>query len=181
METQLFISSYLFIGIVILSFILAKNLNTDRKNSPLWPLIISNISFWFYLKNVYIFSETFVKIIALSSFFCIIYYFWIRIKEFEVNHDRGFVKEGKDSILKGYNDTKQNAENIASDYVGGGYFGNLFGSFIDLGTQKTENKLSGFLNFFDSEEYFHPSRGLINTIRNILIIIILFNMVYHLF
>ena len=74
---------------------------------------------------------------------------------------------------------QESVKNKASETVGGGFFGELLASAVDIGTQKADGKLSGFLGLFgNSDEYFHPSRGSINTFRNLLLIAMIISMLY---
>lgn len=170
--------SYLTLTIVVVCFFISGNLNKNRKNSPMWPLIIANVAFWNFLGTIPGEFDIYVKIITFSSVACICWFYWIKINENEMNESRGFTRSGKDSLSKGYNNAKQSVKNKASETVGGGFFGELLGNAIDIGTRKADNKLSGFLGFFDSSEYLHPSRGSINTLRNLLIISMVISMFY---
>ncbi len=171
--------SYLTFAIVLGSFFFAPNLNKNRNNSPMQSLIIANFAFWFFLGTVPGNFDIYIQIITFSSVLCICWFYWIKMNENEENKSRDFIRDGKDSVSKGYNNAKQSLKNKASEKVGGGFFGELLENTIDVGTRKADNKLSGFLSFFgNSDEYFHPSRGSINTLRNVLIITMLITMLY---
>ena len=171
--------SYLTFAMVILCFFLSGNLNSARKNSPMWPLIIANVSFWYFIGTVPGNFDTYIKIITFTSVACICWYWWIKINENEENEDRGFIRSGKETVANWYNSAKQSVKNKASETVGGGFFGELLASAVDIGTQKADGKLSGFLGLFgNSDQYFHPSRGSINTFRNLLLIAMIISMLY---
>ncbi len=171
--------SYLTFAIIVLTFFLAGNLNSDRKNSPMFPLIIANVSFWFFIGTIPGNFDTYSKIIFFLSGVCICWYWIIKVNENQENEDRGFLRSGKETVANSYNSAKEALKNKGSETVGGGFLGDLLGSAVDIGTRKTDGKLSGFLGLFgNSDEYFHPSRGTINTLRNLLIIAIFIIMLY---
>ena len=170
-------SSYITFIIVVLCFFLSKNLNENRKNSPVLTLIIANVAFWYFIDSIPGNFDIYIQIITFSSVLCICWFYWIKINENQENEDRGFLNNGKESVANGYNDVKQSVKDAASESVGGGFFGELLGNAVDIGARKADNKVSSFLDFLgDSSEYFHPSRGTINTLRNILIIAIILSM-----
>lgn len=173
--------SYLTLIIVILCYLfsLGSNLKEDRANSPLWPLIISNVAFNYFLSSTLIYSQTYTKILFFLSAICIIWFYWIKVNENQENKDRGFIRKGQESVNKGYNDTKQSIKKKASQTAGGGFLGALVESAIDIGTSNIDNKLTSFLGSFgNSREYFHPSRGPINFLRNSLIFSMIVLMFY---
>lgn len=103
----------------------------------------------------------------------------MKVDENETNEDRGYSRSGKEAITTGYNDVKSHLKSRASDKVGGGFFGELLGSAIDLGTRNADGRLSGFLDIFgDSDEYISPTRGTINAFRNLILISILVIMIF---
>ena len=171
--------SYLTFTIVVLCFFVAGNLNSARKNSPILPLIIANVSFWYFISSVPGNFDTYIKIITFISVACMCWYGWIKVNENDENESRGFLRSGKETVANGYNSAKQSVKNKASETVGGGFLGELLGSAVDIGTRKADGKLSGFLGLFgNSDEYFHPSRGSINTLRNLLLIAMVIIMLY---
>lgn len=145
----------------------------DPEPSPVWPLIISNISFWFFLKYIPGDTDIYVKVIGFVSIACLCWFFIIRVDEKENNADRKAVGRGKDSVKNGYENAKQKVKNKASESVGGGFMGELLGAAVDIGSQKAGNKLFGFLDMFESGPYTHPSRGKIYSLTNLTIFAIL--------
>lgn len=178
---NLSIISYLTFIVVLLCFFLSKNLKYDRKNSPIVTLIIANISFWFFLGSIPGNFDLSIQIILVLSVGCICWFLWMKMDENQENKDRGFLRSGQETVANRYQNAKQSVKNKASETVGGGFFGELLGNAVDMGTRNLDGKVSGFLGLFgDNSEYIHSSRTVINTLRNLLIISMIVVMIYSL-
>ena len=173
------IVSYATLLIVALCLLISGNLSISRENSPLWSIVVGNIAFWYFIRSIPGNFDTSIIIIAFISAACICWFLWMKVDENQTNEDRGFSRSGKQAITNGYNDVKDHMKNKASETVGGGFFGDLVGSAIDLGTRKADGHLSGVLEIFgDSDEYINPVRGTINLLRNLILISMLIIMIF---
>lgn len=152
--------SYLtFISIILCWLVLIGTEKTDLNSTPVWPLIIANISFWFFLSTTSGNTDIYVQIITFLSMSCLVWFWIIRIDEKDQNKTNASVQSGKEDISNTYHGIKNDIKNEANKGVGGGLLGELLGTAIDYGTRGADNKLSGFLDFFKSGPYVHPSRG----------------------
>lgn len=152
----------------------------DTTNSPVWNLIIANISFWFYLSTIYHPKEDLAsQIITGATAFLLIWFAWIRFEEKEENGDREFIQKGKDSITSGVNQLKDGVRKKVNEKSGDGIFGAFLDGFMDATSDKIDSKVSGLLGFFgNSSYYFHPRRSTIGFLRSTIIIAILFSMYF---
>lgn len=172
-------TTYVVLVLVLLCFLFAGNLKTDRGNSPVFPLIISNGVFWYYLSTIQHDFGFYFKCIIFSSVFCICWFLVIKEEENEENKKRGGVRDGKDLLNTGYGKGKDAVKSGVSSALGGGVLGEITSTLIDLGTESLDGRVSGLIDSLgNSREYFHPSRGMINTLRNLLILSILMSIFY---
>ncbi|MBE8724774.1 hypothetical protein [Flavobacterium hungaricum] len=151
----------------------------DTTNSPVWNLIIANVSFWFYLSTIYSAHEDRIsQIITGATAFLLIWFAWIRFEEKEENGDREFIQQGKNSINSGVNHLKDGIRNKVNEKSGDGIFGAFLNGMMDVASDNIDTKVSGFLGRFNSSYYFHPKRGTIGFLRSTIIIGILVSMYF---
>lgn len=152
----------------------------NTTNSPVWNLIIANVSFWFYLSIIYHPQEDFAtQIITGASAFLLIWFAWIRFEEKEENGDREFIQKGKNSVNSGVNLLKDGVRKKVNEKSGDGILGAFLNGVMDAASDKIDTKVSGLLGYFgNSSYYFHPRRSTIGFLRSTIIIAILFSMYF---
>ncbi len=152
--------SYVTFVIIILCWLALIGTEKEDHNTTIyWPLIIANISFWFFLSTVVDKTAIYVQVISFLSMACLVWFWIIRIDEKDQNNINSSVQSGKDEISSSYHGIKSELKGAASEGIGGGLLGELLGTAVDYGTRGVDKKLSGFLGFFESGPYTHPSRG----------------------